>query len=89
MAVLTKTRLLLKDIVIKAITRLFLVFIHKMEYYTYTGMFTLLVIMEFNFHIKMKLLFSCMHYGYIDKHASGKRKQCHENYQQAEFVHNK
>ena len=48
-------------------------------------MFTLFVKMEFNFYSKIKLLLSYMHYGYIDKDATGIWKDCHNNNHQANF----
>ena len=48
-------------------------------------MFTLLVIMEFNFYSKVRLLLSYTHYGYINKDATAIRTHCHQNNQQAVF----
>ena len=43
-------------------------------------MFTLFVLMEFNFYINTKVLLLYMYYGYIDKARTTIRKQCHENH---------
>ena len=48
-------------------------------------MLALLIIMEFNFYDKIKLVLSYIHYGYIEKDTTAIRKPCNQNNHQAVF----